>query len=58
MPSESPVREITACMSLVTPLIVIDIQANASLHHMVRNIAGVLMTIGCGKRPVGGARSA
>ncbi|MDX1697572.1 MAG: tRNA pseudouridine(38-40) synthase TruA, partial [Thiohalobacterales bacterium] len=30
----------------------IDIQANAFLHHMVRNIAGVLMTIGCGERPV------
>ena len=30
-------------------LIVIDIQANAFLHHMVRNIAGVLMAIGSGK---------
>ena len=30
----------------------LDIQANAFLHHMVRNIAGVLMTIGSGKRPV------
>src|SRR5690606_13591052 len=25
---------------------------NAFLHHMVRNIAGVLMQIGCGERPV------
>ncbi|MCG8612322.1 MAG: tRNA pseudouridine(38-40) synthase TruA [Pseudomonadales bacterium] len=32
--------------------VVIDIQANAFLHHMVRNIAGVLMEIGCGKKPV------
>lgn len=32
--------------------IVIDIEANAFLHHMVRNIAGVLMEIGMGKRPV------
>lgn len=32
--------------------IVIDIRANAFLHHMVRNIAGVLMQIGCGERPV------
>ena len=32
--------------------IVLDIRANAFLHHMVRNIAGVLMTIGCGERPV------
>ena len=30
----------------------LDIQANAFLHHMVRNIAGVLMTVGSGKRPV------
>lgn len=27
-------------------LIVLDVQANAFLHHMVRNIAGVLMAIG------------
>ena len=31
-------------------LLVVDIQANAFLHHMVRNVAGVLMTIGSGKR--------
>lgn len=30
----------------------IDIEANAFLHHMVRNIAGVLMDIGAGKQPV------
>ena len=29
----------------------IDIEANAFLHHMVRNIAGVLMEIGRGERP-------
>lgn len=29
-------------------LVVIDIQANAFLHHMVRNIAGVLMAVGRG----------
>ncbi|MCU1716013.1 tRNA pseudouridine(38-40) synthase TruA [Pseudomonas sp. 5P_3.1_Bac2] len=32
--------------------IVLDIRANAFLHHMVRNIAGVLMTIGAGERPI------
>ena len=32
--------------------IVITITANAFLHHMVRNIAGVLMTIGQGKEKV------
>ena len=30
-------------------LICLDIQANAFLHHMVRNIAGVLIAIGAGK---------
>lgn len=33
-------------------LVIIDIQANAFLHHMVRNIAGVLMAIGSGVQPV------
>lgn len=28
----------------------IEVRANAFLHHMVRNIAGVLMTIGAGER--------
>lgn len=31
--------------------IVIDIQANAFLHHMVRNIAGALMTVGNQQQP-------
>ncbi|MGC1853925.1 MAG: tRNA pseudouridine(38-40) synthase TruA [Candidatus Aquirickettsiella sp.] len=30
----------------------IDIQANAFLHHMVRNISAVLMSIGAGKKPI------
>lgn len=30
--------------------VIIDIQANAFVHHMVRNIAGTLMEIGQGKR--------
>ena len=37
-------------------MIVIDVRANAFLHHMVRNLAGVLMTIGAGERPVGWAK--
>lgn len=32
--------------------VIMDICANAFLHHMVRNIAGVLMAIGAGKQPV------
>ena len=32
---------------------IIVVEANAFLHHMVRNIAGVLMAIGMGKHAVG-----
>lgn len=32
--------------------ILLDIEANGFLHHMVRNIAGVLLAIGAGERPV------
>jgi tRNA pseudouridine38-40 synthase len=34
-------------------LIVIDIRANAFLHHMVRNIAGALMAVGSGRYGAG-----
>jgi tRNA pseudouridine38-40 synthase len=34
-------------------LVIVDIKANAFLHHMVRNIAGSLMAIGCGSEDVG-----
>jgi len=33
--------------------VIMDISANAFLHHMVRNIAGVLMDVGMGKQPIG-----
>ena len=39
------------------PFIAIDVVANAFLHHMVRNIAGVLMEIGSGRQPAGWARA-
>lgn len=32
--------------------ILIDVQANAFLHHMVRNITGTLLTIGRGEQPI------
>ncbi|PID42374.1 MAG: tRNA pseudouridine(38-40) synthase TruA [Gammaproteobacteria bacterium] len=32
-------------------LVEIEIKANAFLHHMVRNIAGVLMAVGAGEKP-------
>ncbi len=32
-------------------LVIMDIQANAFLQHMVRNVAGVLMAVGYGRQP-------
>lgn len=32
--------------------VVLEVEANAFLHHMVRNIAGVLLAIGGGERPL------
>jgi len=37
--------------------VIIELAANAFLHHMVRNIAGVLMEIGSGKREAAWARA-
>lgn len=36
-------------------LVIVSVLANAFLHHMVRNIAGVLIAIGAGERPEGWA---
>ncbi|RKQ97234.1 tRNA pseudouridine(38-40) synthase [Kushneria sinocarnis] len=38
------------------PVVVVDIQANAFLLHMVRNIVGVLLSIGDGRQPIAWAR--
>ncbi len=43
------VHEITVVRS--GPFVVLTVSANAFMHHMVRNIAGVLIAIGCGERP-------
>ncbi len=46
-----PVREITeVTVSRQQQLIVVDIEANAFLHHMVRNIVGSLMLVGSDER--------
>ena len=37
------------------PFVVLTVCANAFLHHMVRNIAGVLIAIGSGEQPTGWA---
>jgi tRNA pseudouridine38-40 synthase len=51
--AKSPVRRIEY-MHIVRrgELIVLEVQANAFLHHMVRNIVGVLMAVGAGDKPV------
>ena len=51
--AKSPVRTVYQLeVKRKDELVFIDIEANAFLHHMVRNIAGVLMAIGAGERPV------
>ena len=55
--AHSPVRtlhrlDVQRCEDLV----IIDLEANAFLHHMVRNIAGVLMAIGAGEQAVDWSR--
>lgn len=51
--SKTPMRniiqlQVTRCGELV----MVDVTANAFLHHMVRNIAGVLIAVGSGKQSV------
>ena len=47
--AKSPVRPVNRLdVARYGDYLFIDIEANAFLHHMVRNIAGVLMTIGTG----------
>jgi len=49
--AKSPVRTVYDLkVSRDGEKIIIDIEANAFLHHMVRNIAGVLMSVGAGER--------
>lgn len=51
--SNTPMRNIhSLTVTRVGDMIYIDITANAFLHHMVRNIAGVLMAVGSSRKPV------
>ncbi len=51
--AKSPVRRIhELTVRRLGEQVILEVEANAFLHHMVRNIAGVLMTIGGGERPV------
>lgn len=50
--ANSPVRTITSIsVQRSGDYIYLDVSANAFLHHMIRNIAGVLITIGEGEAP-------
>lgn len=51
--SKTPVRNITELkVTRKGDWVIIDVEANAFLHHMVRNIAGVLMAVGNRRHPV------
>jgi tRNA pseudouridine38-40 synthase len=55
--AKSPVRELRELkVERQGDRVVICAYANAFLHHMVRNLAGVLLTIGAGEQPVAWAR--
>jgi len=50
--AKSPIRELRALeITRDGDRVVIRASANAFLHHMVRNLVGVLATIGAGERP-------
>jgi tRNA pseudouridine38-40 synthase len=51
--AKSPIKQLHHLrVSRHGQMIVIDVRASAFLHHMVRNLAGVLMAIGTGDKPV------
>jgi len=51
--SKSPFRHIDHLkVQRFSNIVMIDVKGNAFLHHMVRNIAGVLISIGAGRKPV------
>ncbi len=55
--ARNPVRNLVRLeLSRRGEMIFVDVEANAFLHHMVRNIVGVLQDIGHGDRPTGWAR--
>ena len=52
--SSTPMRNVhSISVARSGELLVLDIKANAFLHHMVRNIAGSLMAVGSGRQPSG-----
>ncbi len=52
--AKSPVRRLDRLHIRESgPLVVFELEANAFLHHMVRNLVGALVWIGIGRRPPG-----
>lgn len=52
--ARSPVRNVTRLdIAAVGERVYFDVEANAFLHHMVRNIVGALVYVGAGREPVG-----
>lgn len=52
--AKSPVRKVEALrVTRTAEWVTIDVTANAFLHHMVRNVAGLLMAVGSGESPSG-----
>ena len=50
--AKSPVRTLTvAAVRRRGPLVVFTFEANAFLHHMVRNLVGALVYVGAGRQP-------
>jgi tRNA pseudouridine38-40 synthase len=55
--SKSPFRRIDhISVRRVRDMVLLDVGGNAFLHHMVRNIAGVLIRIGTGEKPAAWCR--
>jgi tRNA pseudouridine38-40 synthase len=51
--AKTPIRTVTLChLYKQDSFYILDIEADGFLHHMVRNIMGVLIDIGLGKKPV------
>ena len=56
--AHSPIREVYAAnITVAGGFIEYEVKANGFLHHMVRNMVGVLLAIGEGKQPVNWVKS-